>query len=754
MACLHLGLMGKAQEELMSALLVDPTSLEACQALCNLLMQQKQYQEAQKILLNMLRHHAMQPWLHYALGNCDLEQANFEQAITHFKTAIRIDPVFGDAHYNCGNAYKALGDAAQALLCFQKAFDCNPKDVEACINQGVCLVSMKKHGEALSCFERALELDPNNVGAMNNLGGALNELGRHHEALVHIGKAIEIQPRYAPAHFNLGNIHLAKQKPLLAKQCFETCVHMAPNEPSHHHNLGIAFRALGEAEQALRCYENALQLNPQYVDAHYNKGNAMMDLKRYPEAVQAYRTAVDMHGAYDFLAGTICHADMHMCLWTQWQTQVFEILNSVRRGEAACAPFALLALTDDGELQLKAAKIWREKYIPESEPGTILRPVRADKKIRIGYFSADFWAHATAHLMVEMIELHDKSAFEILAFSYGSQNADTMRSRLERGFDEFIDAHALTNEELVELARSKQLDIAIDLKGYTLNSRLGIFAKRVAPLQISYLGYPGTLADPSMDYLVADPQIVPREYVGFYAEKILWMPDTYQVNQKFNPLPEPSPDREQFGLPRDLFVFAAFNNNYKITPIWFDVWMRILRRVPNSVLWVLEDNEWVKNNLLNETRRRGVDAHRIHFAPRLPREQHLQRQRCADLFLDTFPCNAHTTASDALRYGLPLLTCRGEGFASRVAYSLLCAVGLPELATDSAQGYENMAVDLASNDEKLKAIKMKLSDALMNSKLFDTQNFVQNFELALKDLHSKKSTLSPMTHWTSPVVSH
>jgi predicted O-linked N-acetylglucosamine transferase (SPINDLY family) len=232
------------------------------------------------------------------------------------------------------------------------------------------------------------------------------------------------------------------------------------------------------------------------------------------------------------------------------------------------------------------------------------------------------------------------------------------------------------------------------------------------------------------------------------------MPDTYQVNQKFNPLPEPSPDREQFGLPRDLFVFAAFNNNYKITPIWFDVWMRILRRVPNSVLWVLEDNEWVKNNLLNETRRRGVDAHRIHFAPRLPREQHLQRQRCADLFLDTFPYNAHTTASDALRYGLPLLTCRGEGFASRVAYSLLCAVGLPELATDSAQGYENMAVDLASNDEKLKAIKMKLSDALMNSKLFDTQNFVQNFELALKDLHSKKSTLAPMTHWTSTVVSH
>ena len=691
----------------------------------------------------------MQPWLHYALGNCHLEQGIFEQAVHHFKAAIRIAPVFGDAHYNCGNAYKAMGDAVQALLSFQQALDCNPKDVDACINQGVCLVSMKKHGEALSCFERALELDPNNVGAMNNLGGALNDLGRYHEALVHIGKVIEIQPGYAPAHFNLGNIHLAQQKSMLAKQSFEACVDMAPNEPSYHHNLGIACRALGEAEQALGCYEKALCLNPKYEGAHYNKGNTLLDLKRYPEAVQAYRTAVDLHGPHDFLAGTICHASMQMCMWANWQEQVVEILNSVRRGEAACSPFALLALTDDGELQLKASKIWREKYIPESESETILRPVRVDKKIRIGYFSADFWSHATAHLMVEMIELHDKSAFEILAFSYGNHKADNMRSRLERGFDEFIDVHAFTNEELVELARTKELDIAIDLKGYTLNSRLGIFAKRVAPLQISYLGYPGTLADPSMDYLVADPQIVPSEYAGFYSEKILWMPDSYQVNQKFNPLPDPAPDRGQFGLPSDVFVFAAFNNNYKITPDWFDVWMRILRRVPDSVLWVLEDNEWVKNNLLMETQSRGIDAHRIYFAPRLPREQHLQRQRCADLFLDTFPCNAHTTASDALRYGLPLLTCRGEAFASRVAYSLLCAVGLPELATDSATDYENMAVDLALTGEKLESIKLKLNDALIGAKLFDTQNFLHHFEFALKQLHLKKITHAPMTHWSS-----
>jgi predicted O-linked N-acetylglucosamine transferase (SPINDLY family) len=360
------------------------------------------------------------------------------------------------------------------------------------------------------------------------------------------------------------------------------------------------------------------------------------------------------------------------------------------------------------------------------------------RRIRIGYFSADFRSHATSYLLAELLELHDRERFEVSAFSFGPSSPDPMRQRVESACDRFVDVRGSSDQEVAELARKMEIDIAIDLMGFTHLCRPGIFALRAAPVQVSYLGYPGTMGVPYMDYLIADSTVIPEGDEAGYQEKIIRLPDCYQVNDRKRSIADGAFAREDLGLPREGFVFCCFNNSCKITPRAFDVWMRILERVEGSVLWLLEDNAAASRNLRQEAERRHLSANRLVFAERMPAPAHLARHRAADLFLDTFPYNAHTTASDALWAGLPLLTCLGNTFAGRVAASLLTAVNLPELVAATPKEYEEKAVELAADPRRIDELKSRLVEQRSTATLFDTPRFARYLEAALQIIHERQ----------------
>jgi predicted O-linked N-acetylglucosamine transferase (SPINDLY family) len=387
----------------------------------------------------------------------------------------------------------------------------------------------------------------------------------------------------------------------------------------------------------------------------------------------------------------------------------------------------------------------QEKFPPAASLPALAAGVRGER-IRVGYFSADFRNHATMYLMAGLFERHDRSRFELSAWCFGPPAQDEMRGRLQRCCERLIEVGDQSDRQVAERARELQLDIAVDLKGFTQDSRPGIFACRAAPLQLSYLGYPGTMGAPYMDYLIADATLIPPASQIHYSEKILYLPDSYQVNDAQRPIAQRLFTREELGLPRSGFIFCCFNNNYKITPQTFAGWMRILQRVPGSVLWLLEDNARAAHNLREQARGSAVGAERLIFAKRMPLSEHLARHRAADLFLDTLPCNAHTTASDALWAGLPLLTCAGEAFAGRVAASLLNAIRLPELITLTQSHYEELAVALASDAARLAALRERLAHNRLTTPLFDTALYATRLERAYSHIYERQQARLPNAH--------
>ena len=407
-------------------------------------------------------------------------------------------------------------------------------------------------------------------------------------------------------------------------------------------------------------------------------------------------------------------------------------------------PFPLLSLIESPKLQRQAAQHWIQKKAPvNSSLGPISRELKRGK-IRLGYFSADFRIHPVALLMAGVFEHHDRSQFEVFGFSYGPKTDDEIRARLEKGFDQFIEVHDQTDQEVAKLARENGIDIAIDLTGLTRFSRQGIFAHRAAPIQVNYLGYPGTSGAGYFDYCIADSTLIPEDEAQYYAEKIVYLPHTYQANDDKRAVSSKVFTREECGLPQDAFVFCCFNNNYKITPVIFDIWMNILRRVENSVLWLFQDSPVAAKNLLSEAMRHGISADRIVFAKHMSPADHLARHRLADLFLDTLPYNAHTTASDALWSDLPIITVLGNAFPGRVAASLLKAIGLPELITQNPKEYEELAVSLATNLAALQQIKQKLITNKTKEPLFNTSLFTENLEKVYATMHERALNSKPL----------
>ncbi|MCW5592172.1 MAG: tetratricopeptide repeat protein [Burkholderiales bacterium] len=669
-----------------------------------------------------------------------------EEALAGYDSAIALAPDSAEAHLNRGIVLGELGRREEALASCERAAVLRPDFALAHYNHGLALHALGRLPEALAAFDRAIALRADLAGAHNNRGVVLRGLGRLPEALESHERAIALEPASAEAHNNRGAVLRGLRRPAQALESYARAIAIRPAFAQAHYNAGNAMGDLGRHAEALECCERAISADPGYVEAHVRRGIALRDLGRRLEALHSYERALALDPAFDWLEGLWLHEKMRMCDWSGLAGHVAHLAGRIERGERAAAPFAVLAMPVTQDVQGKAAQTWAQAMHPARELLPAGAPVPRGGRIRVGYFSADFQEHATSYLVAEILERHDRARFEVTAYSFGPDMQDAMRSRIAAAVERFVDVRDRSDEEVARLARGHGIDIAVDLKGFTEDARTGIFALRAAPIQVNYLGYPGTMAAPYIDYVVADATVVPEEHHAHYTESVVLMPDSYQANDSKRRISGREFTRAQMGLPESGFVFCSFNNNFKIGPGTFDAWMRILSRVEGSVLWLLEDNEWAAANLRAEAVRRGIDAARLVFARRMPLDEHLARHRLADLFLDTLPYNAHTTASDALWAGLPVLTCLGGTFAGRVAASLLRAVGLPELVVDTVQEYEALALALASDAERLAGLRRRLEANRGTAPLFDAARFAANLETAYQRMVERREAgLAPAT---------
>jgi protein O-GlcNAc transferase len=693
------------------------------------------------------------------------------EALASFDRAVALAPGNPEAFNNRGNVLAALERPQDALASYERALAARPDYPEAWHNRGNVLAALDRREEALASYERALALRPAYADALYRRGNVLARLGRHGEALASYDRAIALDSGHAEALDNRGNVLVALHRWEEALASYQQALAMRPHQPATLSNRGIALEALrrdeealasydaalalrpddakalgnrgnllcrlGRYEEAVEAYDRALALNADDADAFYNRGNAFAALRRYELAAESYRGALRISpGDINALAG-LTSAGLATCDWQATAELPRLLAAHIQRGESGVGPFALLGHCDDPALLLRCAEsfVARQASAPPSWP-RFDRGRRGDGKIRIAYLSADFRAHVMGYQIAELIERHDRDRFEVLGVSFAVDDGSAIRARLIRGFDRFLDVRARSDREVAQALRALEVDIAIDLMGHTRDARLGILAQRAAPIQVSYLGYAGTSGADFIDYILGDPVVLPFAHQPFYRERIVQLPDSFFATDSQRPVAASSGGgsgggRPEAGLPEQGFVFCCFNNAAKLNPAMFDIWMRLLAGVPDSVLWLSPKNASAERNLREEARRRGIDAGRLVFAPRVAQiADHLARHRLADLFLDTLPYNAHATAGDALWAGLPVLTCLGASFAARVGGSLVRAVGLPELVTASLAEYEALALRLARDRTWLASLRERLERNRAASALFDTARLARHIEAA------------------------
>jgi len=581
--------------------------------------------------------------------------------------------------------------------------------------------------KALKAFKKAICLKPNFVDGYNNFGVALEKLNYLDQAVNAYYKAISINSNFFQAYNNIGNVLRKKGDFNNAIDFFYRAISLKSDYLDAHSNLAIILQEKGKTAEAIQAYKKVLSLKPDCPSTLNSLGNAFKDQENYRQAIDMYTKAISLDNGFELAKAQKLNMLACICDWKSIKKDSL-FLTNLGLNKKFVPPFSALSFDDNPKRHQKRSEIYAEvKFLNKSIPFKT-RSLNSKKRIKIGYFSADFHDHATMYLISKIFALHDRSKFEIYAYSIGPKKDDFMRQNLIRSVDIFDDVSQMSDKDIAMLARQDEIDIAIDLKGYTHRSRTGIFAYRAAPIQINYLGYPGTMGADFIDYIIADKIIIPEEYKNYYSEEIIYMPHSYQPNDNSRQISKKEITKSDMGLPEDSFVFCSFNNSYKITPREFDIWMRIIMKVKGSVLWLLKSNQWVEDNLKIEAKKRGVDPSRLIFADKLPHDEHLARHRLADLFLDTFNVNAHTTASDALWAGLPVVTKLGKGFAARVAGSLLNAIDLQELITKNEQDYEKLILELALKPEKLNKIKNKLHKNRLSSPLFDTEKYTKDLE--------------------------
>jgi predicted O-linked N-acetylglucosamine transferase (SPINDLY family) len=702
--------------------------------------------EAAALYQQILQSHPRHFDALHLLGVIYFQSGHNQPAVELIGQAIAINPAHPAPYLNIGLALKALGRAAEALAHYDKAIALKPNYPDAFNNRAAALQELQRTQEALDSYDRAVALDPGFVEAWNNRGTVLRDLKRPDDALASYDRALALKPDFAAVWSNRGAVLHDLKRADEALASYEKALALEPNYPDAWNNRGVLLRDLQRPDDALACFDRAIAIQPDYVEAYVNRAPALRDLKRLTEAADSYAQALALKPDYEFLSGYWLETRVMACDWNGLDKAIADCAAGIRQGRKMITPFPLLAMMDDPALHHRSARIYTDAKCPGHSALGPLPPRPPGPKIRIGYYSADFHNHATTQLIAEALESHDRSRFELHGFSFGPDDQDAMRRRIAAAFDSFTDVRGLSDVEIAQRSRELGIDIAVDLKGHTQHSRPGIFAGRAAPLQAQWIGYPGTMGADYMDYVIADGTVIPAGSESDYSEKILRLPHSYQANDSKRAISGKAITWQEAGLPPSGFVFCSFNNNYKILPQAFESWMRILTAVHGSVLWLLEDNETAAANLRKETAARGVDPARLVFAGRVPLDEHLARHRLADLFLDTWPYNAHTTASDALWTGLPLLTCAGHAFAGRVAASLLNALALPELLTNTVEDYEARAIDLAQNPESLAAIRNKLESNRTTMPLFDGKLFARHLEAGYEAIFARHQSGLPPDH--------
>jgi protein O-GlcNAc transferase len=678
-------------------------------------------------------------------GNALKELKQLDAAVASYEKAIEVKPNYAEAYSNRGVVLSELKQLDAAVASFDKAIMLKPDYAEAYSNRGVALKELKQLDAAVASYDKAIEVKPDYAEAYSNRGIALKELKQLDAAVASYDKAIMLKPDYAEAYYNRG-ITLQELKQLdAAVASYDKAIMLKPDYAEAYSNRGNALSELKQLDAAVASYDKAIEVKPDYAEAYSNRGNALSELKQFEAAVASYDKAIVLKPDYEYLFGIKLHIKMHLCYWQEFGSNVSELSLKTQSNAKASTCLPLLALPIGLTEQRKAAETWSTDKYPYNPSLCQILKSASKPKIRIGYYSADFHAHPVSILSVGLFEHHDKSKFELIAFSFGHETQDEIRGRIKNAFDKFIDVSSMSDKNVAVLSRELGVDIAIDLGGYTKGGRTGIFSYRAAPIQLSYIGYLGTMGASYYDYLIADQTLIPEKYQPFYTEKIVYLP-SYQVNDNKQEIPGSSLSRQELNLPSSGFIYCCFNANYKITPSTFDGWMRILKAVPESVLLLYTDISTAAKNLKMEAEKRGVNPERLIFGEKLTRTQYLARCRSADLFLDTLPYNAGATASDALWAGLPVLTCMGDSFASRYAASMLFAIRLPELVTETQDEYEVLAIELAKNPIKLKIIKDKLERNRLTTLLFDTVRFTKNLESAFFAMHERYQSDLPPDH--------
>jgi predicted O-linked N-acetylglucosamine transferase (SPINDLY family) len=701
------------------------------------------------------------------LGNARRAMGDKAAAVEAFSAAIKAEPGFAFAYFNLADALLEAGDVQRASAAHEDiiARGFAGIDGDFHVNRGLCRLRLGDAAGAMEAFRAALTLEAGHSRAAASLSDTLQKLGAHRDAVMFLTGFLDKQRASLETLISLGTgflglrdysralslfERLATAKPpapkaLIGKglalsgenrheeaiQIFDEAFALDPHNAEALIGKGVALKALRRLPEAIETYQRAIEVAPRNANAHLNLGNALALLNRHEEALGCYERVVALDPGVTEALSSLVYTKQRRWDWAGLPEQRQFLLERVRARQYVANPFALLGICDDPELHQIAARAYTRETLPRppiAEPA----PATPRDRLRIGYFSADLHNHATMHLLAGVLECHDRDAFEIHAFSYGPEIEDAMRARICATVDHFHECARLSDGAIIATARKAGIDIAVDLKGYTQDARLAPFAARLAPVQVSYLGYPGTVGADFLDYILADATVLSLDQQRFYDEKIIHLPDSYQANDDRRVIAPDTSSRAEAGLPADGFVYCCFNNAYNITPEIFASWMRIMAAVPGSVLWLLANDSDSIARLRGVAEVQGIDPARLVFGPSLPSAQHLARHRLADLFLDTLPYNAHTTASDALWAGLPVLTQLGQAFAGRVAASLLNAVGLPEMITRDAAAYEALAIAIGRDPVRAAALKAKLAAAIPTAPLFNTPRFTRHLEGAYR----------------------
>jgi protein O-GlcNAc transferase len=665
-----------------------------------------------------------------------------------YQAILRVEPNHFDAIHLLGVVQLQRRRFAEARRLIGAALAINDRSADAHSHYGNVLGALGRHEEALASYERALALKPDHVNALANRALALNRLGRHREALASCDQALAFAPNLAEAHNNrsIALNHLGLHEQALAS-C-DRALAMSPHFAEALGNRGVILNELGRSEEALASCDRAIALNPEYAEAHFNRATSLQYLQRHDEALPSFNRALALNPqlaeahASEFVAGRVLYARMRCCDWRNHREDAARLIADVQAGKASAVPFSFLALADSAQDQLQCARIWIRERIPPAgiAPWTGRLARQPGERLRVAFVSANFRDHPTLHLSLEFWEKIDRSRLEMFAYSLRHDDDNPFVRRARAAFEHFADVSGEPTPRIAQRIRDDRIAILVDRNGYTLHAREAIFALRPAPLQINCIGYPGTLGAPWYDYIFTDRFSLPEHLTPFYTERPLYMPHMAFPSDTTRLPSGAPPARSACGLPETGFVFCCFNNTYKILPDVFAVWMRLLAAVPGSVLWLLETSAEAKANLRREAGTAGIDPARLIFAARVKIGAHVARHACADLFLDTYPYGAHTTANDALLAGLPVITCAGDTLVSRICGSQLSAIGLAELITTSFADYEALALKLAQDPALLRSYRDRLAANRRTTPLFDMVRYARDFEEAMQRIWAEYQT--------------